>query len=107
MELILGLPPLTQFDAAATPMYASFAAVPDTTRYTSRPARVDIFERNSGKAIGQRRSNELDFSIQDAIPDVEFNQIIWKSIRGEHSEMPPPVRSAFVQVQPEALEDGD
>ena len=107
MELILGLPPLTQFDAAATPMYASFSAVPDTARYTCRPARIGIFERNADKSLGQQRSNELDFSIQDAIPDVELNEIIWKSIRGEQSAMPAPVRGAFVRVQPEVMEDRD
>jgi len=99
MELILGLPPLTQFDAAATPMYGSFTATPDLTPFTCRPARHDLFERNPNKAVGQLRSNELDFSIQDAIPDVELNEIIWKSLHGEHSEMPAPVRSAFVQVR--------
>jgi hypothetical protein len=107
MELILGLPPLTQFDAASTPMYASFAAASDTAGYTSRPARIDIFERNPDKSIGQMRSDELDFSIEDAIPDVELNEIIWKSVRGEHSDMPAPVRSAFVQVQRGAAEDDD
>jgi YVTN family beta-propeller protein len=99
MELILGLPPLTQFDAAATPMYGSFTATPDLTPFTCRPARHDLFERNPDKAVGQLRSNELDFSIQDAIPDVELNEIIWKSLHGEDSEMPAPVRSAFVQVR--------
>jgi len=27
---------------------------------------------------------------------VEFNEIVWKAIRGAASEMPAPVRSAFV-----------
>ncbi len=107
MELILGMPPLTQYDAAATPMYASFMATPDLTPYTCRPARHDLFERNPDKAVGQLRSNELDFSIQDAIPDVELNEIIWKSLHGEHSEMPAPVRSAFVQVHGGEEEEED
>jgi hypothetical protein len=49
----------------------------------------------------------MDFSREDAIPDIELNEIVWKSIRGEHSEMPAPVRSAFVQVQPVDEEDDD
>jgi hypothetical protein len=40
----------------------------------------------------------MNLSVEDAIPDVEFNEIIWKSIRGAGSEMPAPVRSAFVRV---------
>lgn len=101
MELILGLPPLTQFDASATPMYASFGPEPNRAPYTCLPAQYDIHERNSTNAVGQARSNEMDFSTEDAIPDVELNELVWKSIRGEQSEMPAPVRSAFVQVRGE------
>lgn len=107
MELILGLPPLTQFDAAATPMYASFASSPDLTPFRARPARFDIEERNPANAIGQERSDAFDFSVQDAIPDLELNDIIWKSLRGKHAEPPAPVRSAFVQILRHDPEDDD
>jgi hypothetical protein len=46
MELILGLEPMSQFDAAARPMYASFASQPDLTPYTHRPAGVDLNARD-------------------------------------------------------------
>jgi hypothetical protein len=36
IELILGLPPMTQFDAGALPMYAAFTATPDFTPYKCR-----------------------------------------------------------------------
>lgn len=98
MELILGLPPMTQFDAAATPMYASFAATPEMTPYRCRPARIDITQKNPSGAYGQERSGEMDFSKEDRVPDVEFSEIIWKAVRGAGSPMPPPVRSAFVRV---------
>ena len=98
IELILGLAPLSQFDAAATPLYASFTATPDLTPYTHRPANIDLEERNPSGAYGQQRSEELDFSSEDRIPDVELNEIVWKSVRGKNSEMPSPVRSAFVRV---------
>jgi len=98
MGLILGLAPLSQFDAAATPLYASFSPVPDLTPYVHRPATIDLEERNPAGAYGQERSEELDFSLQDRIPDVELNEIVWKSVRGKDSEMPSPVRSAFVRV---------
>jgi hypothetical protein len=39
MELILGLKPLTQFDAAARPMYASFQAEPDLRPFTALPVK--------------------------------------------------------------------
>ncbi|MGH9840603.1 MAG: beta-propeller fold lactonase family protein [Blastocatellia bacterium] len=103
MELILGLPPMSQYDAAATPMYNSFTNTANLTPYKHRPARVDLAEKNPDNAPGARRSAELDFSKEDAAPDIEFNEIIWKSVRGAHSQMPAPVRSAFVR----AVEDDD
>jgi YVTN family beta-propeller protein len=98
MELILGLPPMSQYDAAATPMYGSFTNKADMTPYKALPARIDITERNPANAPGAVRSAELDFSVEDAAPDIEFNEIIWKGVRGADSTMPAPVRSAFVRV---------
>jgi hypothetical protein len=98
MELILGLPPMSQYDAAATPMYNSFTEKPDLTPFKHRPARIDLAELNPADAPGAQRSMELDFSKEDAAPDIEFNEIIWKSVRGADSQMPAPVRSAFVRV---------
>lgn len=98
MELILGLPPMSQYDAAATPMYNSFTNKPSLTPYKHRPARVDLAEKNPDDAPGARRSAQLDFTKEDAAPDIEFNEIIWKSVRGADSQMPAPVRSAFVRA---------
>ncbi|MBI4482630.1 MAG: bifunctional YncE family protein/alkaline phosphatase family protein [Acidobacteria bacterium] len=95
MELILGLPPMTQFDAAATPMYRSFTSRPDFAPYRLRPARVDLKEVNPPDAPGAQRSLALNLEREDAIPDLEFSRIIWKSVRGPDSEMPAPVRSYF------------
>jgi hypothetical protein len=40
----------------------------------------------------------MNLAVEDAIPDVEFNEIIWKAVKGDGSEMPAPVRSAFVMI---------
>ena len=45
LELILGLPPMSQYDAAATPLWRSFTAVPDTSVFNFVPAQVDITEK--------------------------------------------------------------
>src|SRR5205823_14861469 len=42
MELILGLKPMSQFDAAARPMYQSFQAKADETAYTHVVPAVDL-----------------------------------------------------------------
>ncbi|MGA9365490.1 MAG: bifunctional YncE family protein/alkaline phosphatase family protein [Bacteroidota bacterium] len=98
IELILGLPSMTQFDAAATPMCNSFTSSYDLGSYTALPPKVDLDEKNVASAYGSDRSGELNFAEEDATPDIEFNEIIWKAIRGSTSEMPAPVRSAFVRV---------
>lgn len=103
MELILGIPPMSQYDAAATPMFNSFTDKPNLKPFKNLPARIDLTEKNPANAPGARRSAQLDFSKEDAAPDIEFNEIIWKSVRGASSQMPAPVRSAFVR----AVEDDD
>jgi hypothetical protein len=55
MELILGLPPLSQFDAAATPMYESFTDKPDLTAYEHLPARINLNAVNEQTAYGAER----------------------------------------------------
>ena len=37
----------------------------------------------------------MNFDQADVAPDIEFNEIIWKAVKGEDSEMPAPIRSAF------------
>jgi YVTN family beta-propeller protein len=96
MELILGLKPMSQFDAAALPMYGSFQAKPDLTRYLARPAQVDLKERNLASAWGAKESLAMDFSREDAADDLQLNEVIWRSVRGANSPMPAPVRASFV-----------
>ncbi len=96
MELILGLAPMSQFDASARPMYASFAATPDLTPFVHRPANVDLNARNGRDAPLAEASKKLDLEIEDRNDDLLFNEIIWKAVKGKDSPMPPPVRAAFV-----------
>jgi hypothetical protein len=95
MELILGLKPMTQFDAAAQPMYASFQAQADLTPFEHLSARVDLNERNGANAFGAAESAKMDFREADAADDQCLNEIIWRSVRGAGSPMPPPVHAAF------------
>lgn len=106
MELILGLRPMSQFDAAAVPMYRSFQAKPDTRPYTHLPATVDLNARNQRTAWGSSLSSKMDFAKEDAADDLLLNEVIWRSVRGANSPMPPPVRAAFVFPQDRA-DDND
>jgi YVTN family beta-propeller protein len=105
MEIILGLPPMSQYDSSATPMFNSFSTTPDTAAYVYHRASIDIEEKNVRGAFGQQRSEEMDFSRQDRVPDLELGEIVWRSVRGSRSPMPAPVRSAFVRVH--GSEEGD
>lgn len=107
MELILGLQPMSQFDAAARPMYNSFTAQPDFTPYQAVKPQVDMDERNKPTAWGADLSLRMDLTKEDAIDDILFNEIIWRSIKGPNSPMPPPVRAAFVFPHPEEEDDED
>lgn len=95
MELILGLDPMSQFDAAARPMDNAFTNTPDLTPYTKRPARIDLNAKNQATAWGAERSLKLNLAKEDQADDLIFNEIIWKAVKGADSIMPPPLRSAF------------
>jgi DNA-binding beta-propeller fold protein YncE len=105
MELILGLEPMTQFDAAAKPMYASFGDAIDETPYTALAAQVDLYETNSALAWGADVSETLDLTKEDAADDLLLGEIVWRSVRGPDSPMPPPVRAAFVFAELDEDED--
>ncbi len=92
IELLLGLSPLTQYDAASYPMFRSFGRTPDLAPYQHLPARVDLNAINPPDAYGARASMAMNFDEVDMAPEQELNEILWKSIRGANSPMPPPVR---------------
>jgi YVTN family beta-propeller protein len=98
IELVLGLAPMSQYDAAATPMYNAFQPTPDVAPYVRREARVPLDERNDQWAWGAATSERLNLVEADLAPDRELNEIIWRSVRGARSPMPPIVRSAFVRT---------
>ena len=97
MELILGLPPMTQLDAAATPLYNAFQATPDPSPFTALKARVPLDQRNPPKGPGAVEALAFDFDEADLAPDIAFSENVWKAVRGDRVPMPPPRRSVFVR----------
>ncbi|MBA3674248.1 MAG: bifunctional YncE family protein/alkaline phosphatase family protein [Chitinophagaceae bacterium] len=98
IELILGLPPMSQYDAAATPMFRSFTSKINLTPFKSLPSNINLNEKNTATNATAILSDQIDLSKEDRVPDMLFSQIIWKAVKGEHSEMPAPRRSAFVKI---------
>jgi YVTN family beta-propeller protein len=97
MELILGLPPMSQYDAAAAPLYAAFQARANAAPYTHLAPTVSITERNGPDAPGAQASMRMNMEEADLTPELELNEIVWRSIRGHDARMPPPVRSGFIR----------
>jgi hypothetical protein len=95
MELILGLNPMSQFDAAARPMYDSFQSTPEASPYTHEVPRTDLNAKNQPGAFGAKISEEFNLAKEDQADDLLFNEVIWRSVKGPNSKMPPPVRAAF------------
>ena len=97
MELILGLEPMTQYDAAAAPMYGAFQPTPTLTPYAALGPRVSIDELNGSTAWGAEASLRMNLDDADMAPEMELNEILWRSIRGADAPMPPPRRAAFIR----------
>jgi len=106
MELILGLPPMSQYDAAALPMYECFTSKPDYTKFKLIPANVDIDTRNIAVNESSKRSENFNLASEDNVPDRDMNEVIWKAVKGENAVMPAPKRSAFVILE-KKKRDGD
>jgi len=107
IELILGLPPMSQYDAAALPLYNCFTSTPDTTPYRVKPPQVDLEQRNVAINQSSKRSALFNLAKEDKVPDLELNDVIWKSVKGENSVMPAPKRSAFVILEQKKKDDDD
>jgi hypothetical protein len=95
LELILGLPPMNQLDATATPMTDCFTAVPDFTPFASVPNRVPLDRINPDpKQIADKIlrhdaivSNRLPLDQPDRCPEDLLNRIVWRAMKG-HAPYP-------------------
>ncbi|HQS06203.1 MAG TPA: alkaline phosphatase family protein, partial [Daejeonella sp.] len=104
MELILGLPPMTQYDAAATPMWRLFTKNPDFTPYNHLPVSVDLNDKNPENTKLGKLSEKFNWTKEDSVPDLIFNEILWQGIKGKPA--PSPVRAAFLKIN-DKDEDGE
>jgi len=93
MELILGLRPMTHFDAAGRPLAAAFAAQPNAAPYQAEPPHISLTERNPEKSPTVARSLRFDLDQPDMGDDEEANRILWLALK--NSAPPAPVRSYF------------
>lgn len=96
IEQILGLPPMNQFDATATPMFDCFTDKPDFTPFASVPTNIPLDEMNpEPKKVSDpllRRnayvSSRLNFRKVDACPEDVLNRILWHAMKGSDAAYP-------------------
>jgi YVTN family beta-propeller protein len=93
MEFLLGLKPMTHFDAGARPIVAPFQQTADATPYNLEKPRISLTDRNPENAPGAKESAKMDFAEADDIDEDKLNDILWRAIRKDTP--PPPTRSYF------------
>ena len=98
MELILGLPPMSQYDAAAPSMWRCFNDSAIHQRYHAVGAETDLREVNIAMNQWSEQSDKFDFTAEDRAPDQQLNKILWVAAKGETIPYPAPVHSAFIKV---------
>src|SRR5258705_2032602 len=90
---LLGLPPLSQYDAGATPLWSAFAARPDLAPFATVPNRWPLDERNAHAF--RSRVPDQDLAGPDLADEEELNAEIWASVR-PHERSPAP-RTGFLR----------
>ena len=103
MELILGMSPMTQYDAAATPMWRCFDSIPKPFIFNSLIPNIDFNQRNTVINEWQKKSELFNFAVEDSNNDIEFNRVLWHGIKG-NKPFPGPRRAAFIKAE---MEDDD
>jgi hypothetical protein len=90
MELMLGLPPMNQMDATATPMFDCFTNTPDFAVFNALTNNVPLDEMNPAPnkiADAQLRrdacvSARLPLAKPDQCPEDVLNRILWRATMG-------------------------
>jgi YVTN family beta-propeller protein len=94
IELILGLRPMTHFDAGAKPMTSVFQATPNLAGYSAAPPEIPLDTKNPRESATAERSRKMNFEREDAVDDDDLNEVLWIAIKGK-TPQPAPVRSYF------------
>lgn len=77
MELMLGLPPMSEHDRHATSMVAMFSETPDLTPYRHEETRIDLAARNPKEGKLAQLSKGMDFRGYDRADPNLLNRILW------------------------------
>jgi YVTN family beta-propeller protein len=105
IELILGVPPMSQYDAPAIPLWRCMNNTANHPAFRVRPCNIDLNSKNLTQSIWQKKSEKFDFTKEDMVSDAEFNEVIWKAVKGLDSPCPSAVHAAFFMPLEEKGDD--
>jgi hypothetical protein len=89
IEILLGLPPMSAYDAGARPLTAAFRTTPNLQPFDALPAAIDLDEKNPKTAYRAADSARLDFAHADRADAGELNDILWHAVKGARATPPP------------------
>ena len=89
IEILLGLPPLSAYDAGARPLTAAFTATPNLSPFDALPPQIDIKAKNAATAYGAGASAAMDFAHADAADEATLNTVLWHDAKGARATPPP------------------
>ena len=98
IELILGMPPMSQYDAGATAMWRCFDKQLNREVYTFIPSLYDLNEKNIKQSKMQLKSESFNFNKEDRVNEQDLNEVLWKGWKGENVDVPKPIRAAFLNI---------
>ena len=99
MELILALPPLTQYDAGANPMFNSFMDKAQSTPYAVLQPKVDLMAVNTKASPGAKQSAMMNFEEYDEAPEDALNRILWAAAKGLNVPYPTPIHRVLFTAE--------
>jgi hypothetical protein len=89
IEILLGLPPMSAYDAGARPLTAAFRESPNLQPFDALPAQIDLDAKNGKTAYRAADSARLDFAQADRADAAELNDILWHAVKGARATPPP------------------
>jgi len=103
IELLLGIPPMTQYDAVAPAIVfpfnlqplnnAPFTAVKATQDIMCQQVPTDVLKTGNPMRKYALESQAMNFDLPDSADAAKLNEVIWKSVKGAKSKVPAPKHS--------------
>jgi hypothetical protein len=88
IEMLLGLAPLSPYDAGAAPLSDAFRSTPDLQPFELIAPRTKLGAVNAATAYRAADSDRLDFTHADDVDEGTLNDILWGSIKGAGVKRP-------------------